>query len=259
MAFDNENKITENELCDHLQAIIKEADKNNKILAYKEIVISSTSISGNTVEKYTTPSVTIKYTLNKDVNRGTIKLNSGSTLMTMTNTDTSKSNDSYLTAGSHTIQLSSLPARTSNDTLVLKLWDDEIVVDEETGESIAGESEAKSVSWTIYYRNRIIISVGTDTLASLTDANISGSSANSKLVVDKAETDMTITASTNQYIYVYTPSSWGTPKFYVGGFEGGFSKVDKTLKRTVGSGSIEYVIYKTEQKGLGNTTVTIKY
>lgn len=259
MAFDNENKITENELCDHLLSIIKEADKNNKIMAYEEITISSTSISGNTVEKYTSPTVTIKYTLNKDVDNGTLKLSSGSTLLTMVNSDTSKSNDSYLTEGSHTIQLSSLPARTANDTLTLKVWDDEVIVDEDTGESIAGESEAVSVSWTIYYRNRVIISVGTDTLESLTDTNITGSSASSSLVADKAETSLTITAASGQYIYIYTPSDWGTPSFYVGGFEGGFSKVDKTLTRTVGSGSIEYIIYRSEQKGLGSTTVTIKY
>ena len=255
MAFNNENKITENELCDHLKSIIKEADKNNKIMAYKEISITGTSISGNTVEKYNSPSITIKYTLNKDVDNGVISLNSGSTLMTMN----SESNGSYLTKGSHTINLTQIGTRTSNDTLVFKVYDDEIVVDEETGETIAGESEGKSVSWTIYYYNRLIISVGADSLSSLTDSSISGTSASSKLAANNAETDMTITAGSEQYIYLYIPTDWKTPKFYVGGFEGGFSKMDKTLVRSVGNGSITYAIYKTEQKGLGETTVTIKF
>lgn len=68
----------------------------------------------------------------------------------------------------------------------------------------------------------------------------------------------TVTANAGQYIYFAIPSSFGTPVFYVGGFEGGFSKV-KTFDFTNSSGyTVAYDIYKSTNAGLGATTVEVR-
>ena len=69
----------------------------------------------------------------------------------------------------------------------------------------------------------------------------------------------TITANpgTDEYIYYAIPARLGTPVFKVGGFEGGFSLV-KTLSFTNASGYAEnYNVYRSTNKGLGNTTIDI--
>lgn len=70
--------------------------------------------------------------------------------------------------------------------------------------------------------------------------------------------DFTVTAGAGQHIYYAIPSSLGAPTFFVGGFEGGFSKV-KTLEHTNASGGkASYDVYKSTNAGLGRTTVTAK-
>ena len=68
----------------------------------------------------------------------------------------------------------------------------------------------------------------------------------------------TVTANAGQYIYFAIPATFGTPAFFVGGFEGGFNKV-KTLNFTNASGHAEsYNVYKTTNAGLGQTTVEVR-
>lgn len=68
----------------------------------------------------------------------------------------------------------------------------------------------------------------------------------------------TVTANAKQYIYFAIPTSFGTPAFYVGGFEGGFSKI-KTFNFTNASGyTVSYDVYKTTNAGLQKTTVEVK-
>lgn len=67
-----------------------------------------------------------------------------------------------------------------------------------------------------------------------------------------------VTANAGQYIYFAIPASFGTPAFYVGGFEGGFNKV-KTFDFTNASGhTASYNIYRSTNAGLGATTVEVK-
>ncbi|WP_283695747.1 hypothetical protein [Clostridium perfringens] len=62
----------------------------------------------------------------------------------------------------------------------------------------------------------------------------------------------------DQYIYYCLPSKLGNCSFFVGGFEGGFAKI-KTLQFKNSYGYIEnYDIYRSTNKNLGNTVVTIK-
>lgn len=65
-------------------------------------------------------------------------------------------------------------------------------------------------------------------------------------------------AGSGQYIYYCFPSSWGTPTFNVGGFDGGF-ELAATINFTNASGHTEsYVIWKSENANLGSQTITVK-
>lgn len=79
----------------------------------------------------------------------------------------------------------------------------------------------------------------------------------SKLTNSKANT-ITVNATSGKYIYYCIPTRLGTPTFNVGGFDGGFTKVD-TISHTNASGYTEsYDIYKSDNASLGNTTVTAR-
>lgn len=68
----------------------------------------------------------------------------------------------------------------------------------------------------------------------------------------------TVNVADSKFVYFAIPTRYGKPSFFVGGFEGGFTKV-KTENYTNPSGYTEnYDIYRSVQDGLGSTTVTIK-
>lgn len=72
----------------------------------------------------------------------------------------------------------------------------------------------------------------------------------------KAKT-FTVTAGAGQHIYYALPARYGTPGFNVGGFDGGFGKA-ATIDFTNASGYKEsYDIYKSDNAGLGGTTVKV--
>ena len=65
-------------------------------------------------------------------------------------------------------------------------------------------------------------------------------------------------AGGGQYIVYAIPSSFGTPTFNVGGFDGGFKKV-KTFSHTNASGYAQnYDVWQSVNAGLGQTTVVVK-
>ncbi len=79
-----------------------------------------------------------------------------------------------------------------------------------------------------------------------------------KSLVDNFRGDFTVNATDGKYIFFAFPSSFGTPAFVVGGFEGGFAKV-KTFDFTNASGFTEsYDVYQSANANLGQTTVTVK-
>lgn len=68
----------------------------------------------------------------------------------------------------------------------------------------------------------------------------------------------TVNAGAGEKIVYAIPSSFGTPTFNVGGFDGGFKKL-QTLSFTNASGHTQnYDIWASVNAGLGNTTVTVK-
>lgn len=67
----------------------------------------------------------------------------------------------------------------------------------------------------------------------------------------------TVNAATGAYIWYACPVSYGTPNFNVGGFDGGFSKVE-TFNFTNSSGYTEnYQVWRSDNAGLGSTTVVV--
>lgn len=75
---------------------------------------------------------------------------------------------------------------------------------------------------------------------------------------DNKTKDFTVNAAGGNYIFYAIPASYGTPVFYVGGFEGGFNLV-KTFDFTNASGHVEsYNVWKSGNPDLGQTTVNVK-
>lgn len=67
----------------------------------------------------------------------------------------------------------------------------------------------------------------------------------------------TVNAGAGEYIWYACPASYGTPNFNVGGFDGGFSKVE-TFDFTNASGYTEsYQCWRSDNAGLGSTTVKV--
>lgn len=70
-------------------------------------------------------------------------------------------------------------------------------------------------------------------------------------------TSFNVNAGAGQFIYYCIPTRFGTASFKVGGFDGGFSLVD-TISFTNSKGYTEnYYVYKSDNAGLGATSVTV--
>lgn len=79
----------------------------------------------------------------------------------------------------------------------------------------------------------------------------------SKELVESRSKTFTVNCKDNQHIYYCIPSRLGICNFKVGGFEGGFNKID-TIEFTNSSNFTEsYDIYKSTNSNLGNTTVVV--
>lgn len=189
-------------------------------LLYTPISISGFSNNHSTNEKgQTITSLTFNWTLNK--------------------TPTSqKLNEETLSNSVRTHTLSSLSI-TNNTTYTLKVSD--------------GKTE-KTASTSVNFLNKAYWGVASAS-DNIDNAFVLGLS-DSALTSSRART-ITLNAGANQYIYYAFPTSFGTPKFTVGGFEGGFDLV-KTFSFTNASGYSEnYYVYKSARPNLGNTTVVI--
>lgn len=122
-------------------------------------------------------------------------------------------------------------------------------------EDAKGTTDQKTVSLTflnsIYYGKSTVTE---DT--SITSEMILGLDT-SKLASNYKGT-FTVNAGQGEYIYFAFPASFGnSPKFSVGGFEGGFNLV-KTFDHTNASGAeVSYNVFRSTQPNLGNTSVVI--
>lgn len=117
-----------------------------------------------------------------------------------------------------------------------------------------GATSTKST--TVFFRNGKYYGVGKP--ANVDAINNDFIAGLTKTLTDNFRGNFTVDATDGNYIFLAFPSSWGTPKFVVGGFEGGFSKV-KTFDYTNPSGFTEsYDVYQSGNANLGDTTVVVQ-
>lgn len=129
---------------------------------------------------------------------------------------------------------------TANTTITLTVTDERDAV------------VTKSV--TISFQPKVYWGVSTKT--TLDSAGILGL-ASSALASSKART-FTVNAGSGEYIYYVIPSSFGTPTFNVGGFDGGFSKVATVSHQNASGHTQNYDVWRSVNPSLGNTSVTVK-
>ena len=78
-----------------------------------------------------------------------------------------------------------------------------------------------------------------------------------KTLSDSRSRTITVTANTEDYIYYCVPTRLGNCTFAVGGFTGGFSKVETIDFTNQFNYTEKYDIWKSDNKGLGTTKITI--
>lgn len=118
------------------------------------------------------------------------------------------------------------------------------------------ERDAKSSKTaSLTFLNGAYYGVGNADGAAIDNAFVAGLQ---KVLTSSRARDFTVNAGAGEYIYYAIPATFGTPVFYVGGFEGGFN-LAKTFDYQNPSGFTEsYNVYKSTNANLGNTTVTVK-
>lgn len=169
----------------------------------------------------------------------------GSTVSSVTFTwDTNKTPNSIVLDGinidsalkSHTLNSLSI---TSAKTWTLKVNDEKTTV---------------SKSTSIGFTNGVYYGVGSITKEDMNSQFLLG--LTKSLQSSKAK-DFTANPGSGEYIYYALPTRYGTPSFYVGGFEGGFD-LFTTFNFTNASGYQEnYSVYRSTNSGLGVTEVKV--
>lgn len=195
-------------------------------LSYVKIAINSLTATNSSNEIGSTVAATdVAWTLNKEPKTQKIKFSSEAE-ETLETSDRSKS---Y--TGKNI---------TSNSIIKLTVTDER------------DASVSKQV--TIQFQPKVYYGVSADPAALESDAinALTGALASSKARTFSAN------AGKGEYIVYIIPSSFGTPTFNVGGFDGGFKKT-KTIEHTNASGYKQnYDIWQSVQPSLGSTSVTVK-
>nr|DAZ77994.1 MAG TPA: hypothetical protein [Caudoviricetes sp.] len=110
-----------------------------------------------------------------------------------------------------------------------------------------------SKSTSVSFSNGIYYGIGTDQ-ENITDSFILGLTKSLQNSISKT---FTVTAGDGQYVWFAYPKRYGTPKFNVGGFDGGFSKI-ADMEFTNASGYTEtYTIYRSDNSNLGTQTIKV--
>lgn len=189
---------------------------------YKAMAVSSLTVSPSQAERGSTVAdVTLKWSLSKVPTELTL-------------------NDEPVTVAD-TQKVVSGANLTSDTTYTLKATD------------ARGASAQRSA--TVYFRDKRHWFTGSYGADAVTDEVLNA--ATGELATSRAKT-FAVEAGEGQHIFYAFPHSWGTPSFFVGGFEGGFSLL-KTFDHVNASGaSVSYDVYKSTNAGLGSTTVEVK-
>lgn len=198
------------------------------ISLYQKIDVTSFTNNVNTVEKGSSiTKATLRWAINKTPS--SLSLVKGADKYTVAASDTSK-------------DLTFTEPLTANATFSLTATDT--------------RNASDTATTSITFLNGKYYGVGTVTdAAKVNDAFVQGLT---KQLVSGRTGDFIVTANAGQYIYFAIPTAFGTPAFFVGGFEGGFD-LFKSFSYTNSLGYAEtYDVYKSTNANLGNTTVTVK-
>lgn len=219
------NRATEKETS--LEEQIKALNQKVEDYHYVNLKINTfTGVASAYEQGSTINSLTLNWTYNKDVNPVQLTLKQG---------DTVKSTDKTI----KTLSLTNLGIAT-NTQFTLSIIGDK-------AETSTATQQVKFM-WKAYW--------GTASSTTLTNDQILNNLQGQ--LTETATREITVNALTGQYIYYVVPASFGTPSFFVGGFEGGFNLVETKTVTNASGGSTSYNIYRTTNSGLGNTTVVIK-
>ena len=195
-------------------------------LAYVKIAINSMSATNSSNEiGSTVTATTVTWNLNKDPK--TIKIKFGSEAEETLETDVRSKEYTGKTV-------------TSNTTITLTVTDERDAV------------VTKSV--TIAFQPKVYW--GVSNKSSLESGDIL-TLASSALAGSRART-FSVNAGEGEYIYYAIPSSFGTPIFNVGGFDGGFTKVGTISHQNASGYTQNYDVWKSVNPSLGQTSVTVK-
>lgn len=195
-------------------------------LAYVKIAVNSMSATNSSNEiGSTVTATTVTWNLNKDPK--TIKIKFGSEAEETLETDVRSKEYTGKTV-------------TSNTIITLTVTDERDAV------------VTKSV--TIAFQPKVYW--GVSNKSSLESGDIL-TLASSALAGSRART-FSVNAGEGEYIYYAIPSSFGTPTFNVGGFDGGFTKVGTISHQNASGYTQNYDVWKSVNPSLGQTSVTVK-
>lgn len=117
-----------------------------------------------------------------------------------------------------------------------------------------GEDPDTAINYFYFYNN---VHWGVDS-ADITDSAGINSLAGKGLQNTRVKT-FTVDAAVGEYLYYAVPVRLGDPTPWIGGFEGGMTKTVASVSCTNTNGYIEnYAIWKSDNSGLGDTTVEMR-
>lgn len=114
---------------------------------------------------------------------------------------------------------------------------------------VESDSAQASYAW----RPRVYWGVGVDGLT--TESHIEAL-ANNALASSRSRS-FTLAPGSGEHMYYAFPSSYGTPTFTVGGFEGGFDLVGTVSVTNANGVAQNYLLYKSTNANLGSTNVVV--
>lgn len=195
-------------------------------LAYVKIAVNSMSATnaGNEIGA-TVTNTTVNWTLNKTPK--TLKIKFGS--------EAEESLEVSATSKSYTGK-----TITANTTITLTATDER---DAAVTRSVTIGFQPK-VYWGVSNKS----SLESDDILALAGSALAGSRART----------FSVNAGDGEYIYYAIPTSFGTPTFNVGGFDGGFTKAGTISHQNASGYTQNYDVWKSVNPSLGQTSVTVK-
>ena len=208
---------------DKLYDILNVVNTRLADLEYVPIEITALTVSPSVVEDGSIQtSAVLNYTLNKAANRITL--------------DGANRPE---TAASGTIALSSL-SLTAKKTWTLGTIDER------------DRNVTKNTSMT--FTNKVKYGAAAEP-GSINDAFLNGLS--SRILSTGKVRSFSVNAESGQYIWYALPSSYGTCKFTVGGFTGGFTQVALFNHQNESGKVVEYRVYRSDNKNLGLQNISV--